>query len=104
MICADTVLEEGDREVNMVPAPPRCPVSRCPDRPGRRWPTGRSPRDAAEFVTTLVSLAARAVNSGRRVGKQESAVDVLSNVAQHRHGFNIESLPISTQRSQESIY
>jgi hypothetical protein len=60
-------------------------------------------RDAAEFVTTLVALAARAVNSGRRVGKQESAVDVLSNVAQHRHGFNVESLPVSTRRSQESI-
>src|SRR5438876_9223143 len=42
-------------------------------------------RDAAEFVTGLVALAARAVNSGRRVVKQESAVDVMSNVAQHRH-------------------
>jgi len=61
-------------------------------------------RDAAEFVTTLVALAARAVNSGRRVVKQESAVDVMSNVAQRRHGFSVESLPISTRRSQESIY
>jgi len=61
-------------------------------------------RDAAEFVTTLVALAARAVKSGRRVGKQESAVDVMSHVAQHRHGFNVESLPISTRTSQESIY
>jgi hypothetical protein len=60
-------------------------------------------RDAAEFVTTLVALAVRAVNSGRRVCKQESAVDVMSNVAQHRHGFKVESLPISTRRSQESI-
>jgi hypothetical protein len=61
-------------------------------------------RDAAEFVTTLVALAVRAVNSGRRVGRQESAVDVMSNVAQHRHGFEVESLPISTRTSQESIY
>ena len=61
-------------------------------------------RDAAEFVTTLVALAARAVNSGRRLCKQESAVDVMSNVAQHRHGFKVESLPISTRRSQDSIY
>jgi hypothetical protein len=60
-------------------------------------------RDAAEFVTTLVALAARAVNSGRRLCKQESAVDVMSNVAQHRHGFNVESLPIATRRSHESI-
>jgi hypothetical protein len=61
-------------------------------------------RDAAEFVTTLVALAARAVNSGRRVCKQESAVDVMSNVAQHRNDFKVESLPISTRRSQEDIY
>jgi len=61
-------------------------------------------RDAAEFVTTLVRLAARAVNAGRRVGTQESAVDVMSNVAQHRHGFKVGSLPIATRRSQEAIY
>jgi len=61
-------------------------------------------RDAAEFVTAMATLVARAVNSGRRVGRQESAVDVMSSVTQHRHRFSVESLPISTRRSQESIY
>jgi len=60
-------------------------------------------RDAAEFVTTLVAWAARAVNAGRRVSTQESAADAMSHVAQRRHGFKVESLPISTRRSMEAI-
>jgi hypothetical protein len=61
-------------------------------------------RDAAAFVTVLASLAARAVRSGRRACGQEKARDVLSRVAQRRHQFRVESLPVSTHRSMADLY
>jgi hypothetical protein len=61
-------------------------------------------QDAAPFVSTLATFAARALHSGRRVCGHEKARDVLSPVAQRRHGFTSESLPISTQSSHDRLY
>jgi hypothetical protein len=61
-------------------------------------------RDAAEFASALASLAARAVKSGRRLAGQEKAKDVLSSVAQHRHGFTVERLPLSTRTAMTDLY
>jgi hypothetical protein len=44
-------------------------------------------------VSTLATVAARAVRSGRRVCGQERAKDELSALAQQRHGFVVEKLP-----------
>ena len=53
----------------------------------------RRGKDATRFVSALGSLAARAVACGRRLAGGERAKDVLSPVAQRRHGFRVESLP-----------
>src|SRR5262245_60092421 len=50
-------------------------------------------KNPSEFVSALAVYAAKAVNSGRRVCGVEKAKDVLSPVAQRRHGFAVESLP-----------
>jgi hypothetical protein len=44
-------------------------------------------------VAQLARYAAQAVRCGRRVTGQEKADDVLSPVAQRRHGFAVGSLP-----------
>ncbi len=50
-------------------------------------------KDAKQFPWPLASFAARAVSSGRRLISQERPKDVLSRVAQRRHGFTVNSLP-----------
>jgi hypothetical protein len=50
-------------------------------------------RDALALASTLADFAARAVRSGRRVCGHERARDVLSPVAQRRHGFAVRRLP-----------
>ena len=50
-------------------------------------------KDAREFASILASYAARAVRSGRRITQQVKAKDILSEVAQQRHGFSISKLP-----------
>lgn len=50
-------------------------------------------RDAAAFVTTLATFAARAVHSGRRLCGQQPARDVTSPRARRRHGFALQTLP-----------
>jgi hypothetical protein len=50
-------------------------------------------KDVSRFPSTLASFAARAVRSGRRVCGQEKAKDVLSPLAQRRHGFAVGKLP-----------
>src|SRR5437867_1382910 len=57
----------------------------------------RRGKDATRFVSALGSLAARAVACGRRLAGGERANDVLSPVAQRRHGFRVESLPDLTR-------
>jgi hypothetical protein len=49
-------------------------------------------KDATQFASALATLAARAVRSGRRVCGREKARDVLSPLAQRRHGFAVERL------------
>jgi hypothetical protein len=49
-------------------------------------------KDVTQFVSTFASLAARAVRSGRRACGQENSKDVLSPLAQRRHGFEVKSL------------
>jgi hypothetical protein len=61
-------------------------------------------RDAAEFASALASMAARAVKCGRRLAGQEKAKDVLSSVAQRRHGFVVERLPTSTRTAMSDLY
>src|SRR5262245_3323348 len=90
----------------------RCPVTR-EDRVaecvalGWKWFVRLSEqgKDVFAFPMAFASLLARAVRCGRRLCGQERAGDVLSIVAQARHGFRVEQLPSSTctnhERSEE---
>jgi hypothetical protein len=53
-------------------------------------------KDGADFVTTLATLAARGVKSGRRLCGQERSKDVMSSRAQRRNGFRLTFLRLST--------
>jgi hypothetical protein len=64
----------------------------------------RRGKDVTKFVGALARYAARAVRSGRRLTGQEKANDVLSSLAQKRHGFTVASLPASTRTSFEKVY
>jgi hypothetical protein len=64
----------------------------------------RQGKNVDEFVSALASYAARHVRSGRRLVCSEKAKDVLSPVAQHRHGFQVRPLASSTQCSHETLY
>jgi hypothetical protein len=46
-----------------------------------------------QFPTAIATFAGRAVRSGRRLCGQQKAKDVLSPVAQRRHGFSVGPLP-----------
>jgi hypothetical protein len=48
--------------------------------------------DAAAFPAVLAGLAAKSVRCGRRLCGQERAREVLSGVAQRRHGFSASRL------------
>ena len=50
-------------------------------------------KDATRFPSVLATFAARAVYSGRRLAGACRAKDVLSPVAQRRHGFAVARLP-----------
>jgi len=50
-------------------------------------------RNPGRFVSALAAYAAKAVGTGRRVCGQERAKDVMSPVAQQRHGFSVQTLP-----------
>jgi hypothetical protein len=50
-------------------------------------------KDTAQFPSAIAAFAARAVNAGRRVCGQEKPRDVLSRIAQKRHGFAVETFP-----------
>ena len=60
-------------------------------------------KDVLQFVGALASLAARAVRSGRRACGQERANDVMSRVAQRRHGFTVQPLT-PTRTSHENLH
>jgi hypothetical protein len=53
----------------------------------------RRGKNVLDFASALATYAARAVHSGRRVCGHEKAKDVLSPVAQRRHGFAVGKLP-----------
>jgi hypothetical protein len=61
-------------------------------------------KDATQFVSALASYAARAVSSGRRLCGQLPSKDVLSDVAQRRHGFTVQALPQGTRHPFEEVY
>ena len=59
-------------------------------------------KDATQFAAALAHLAARAVRAGRRVSAGERANDVMSPLAQRRHGFVVQPL-FPTRRSYEEL-
>jgi hypothetical protein len=61
-------------------------------------------KDATQFVSALASYAARAVLSGRRLCGHLPCRDVLSEVAQRRHGFTVQALPQTTRHPFEEVY
>jgi hypothetical protein len=52
-------------------------------------------KDAATFPGVFAILVARAVASGRRIAGGETINDVMSRVAQRKHGFSVQGLPNS---------
>jgi hypothetical protein len=52
----------------------------------------------------FIYTVAKAVKCGRRLCGQEKAKDAMSPLAQQRHGFRVESLPISTRTRYEDLY
>jgi hypothetical protein len=61
-------------------------------------------QDATKFASALARYSTRAVSCGRKLTGQEKAKDVLSSVAQKRHGFKVESLPASSRTLFERAY
>jgi hypothetical protein len=61
-------------------------------------------KDPLEFPMALASYAARAVKCGRRLCGQGKGKDVLSPLAQQRHGFIVEPLPHSIATAHEERY
>jgi hypothetical protein len=61
-------------------------------------------KDPLAFPTVLAAYAARHVKCGRRLCGQENSRDVMSPLAQRRHGFAVEQLPASTSTSHEERY
>ncbi len=61
-------------------------------------------RDGFEFPMALARYAGSAVKSGRRLCGQLKTRDVLSELAQQRFNFKVESLPASTATAHEHLY
>ena len=61
-------------------------------------------RDVFAFPAAFAALLARAVRCGRKLCGQERSGDVLSFVAQQRHGFRVERLPATTRSPHEDLY
>jgi len=57
-----------------------------------------------EFPSMMATFAVRQVKDGRHVGSRMSSKDVLSARAQRKHGFHVQSLPISTRRPHEDVH
>ncbi len=52
----------------------------------------------------FVFLVVKAVKCGRRITGMEKTRNVMSEQAQHRHGFTVERLPASLSVSHEELY
>ena len=61
-------------------------------------------KDIRQFPMAFAGIVARAVRCGRRLCVTERANDVMSPIAQRRHGFVVKSLPRSTRTSLEDLY
>ena len=61
-------------------------------------------KDPLTFVSRIADFATRHVRCGRRLCGQEKGKDVLSGLAQQRHGFLVSSLPSSTATPHEDRY
>jgi hypothetical protein len=61
-------------------------------------------KDVMQFPMAFAGIVARAVRCGRRLCGTERANDVMSPVAQRRHGFVVTSLPLSTRNSLDDLY
>jgi len=61
-------------------------------------------KDATQFPAAIADFSARAVKAGRRLCGKNGGKDVLNPLAQQRHDFVVEALPVSTRRSHESRY
>ena len=74
--------------------------------PGWKWflRLSEQGKDVFAFPMAFAALLARAVKCGRRLCGQERAGEVLSFVAQQRHGFRVERLPASTRSPHEDLY
>jgi hypothetical protein len=59
---------------------------------------------AREFPSLIATYAVLHVKDGRLVGGRRSSKDALSPQAQRKHGFRVESLPISTRRAREEVH
>jgi hypothetical protein len=60
-------------------------------------------RDASQFASALATFAARQVRCGRRLCGQEPGQDVLSPLAQRRHGFTVQALPPCESATAENL-
>ncbi len=61
-------------------------------------------KDATRWPSVLASYAAKAVRSGRRLCGTLKTRDVMSELAQQRHGFAVEHLPCSVSTSHDALY
>ncbi len=61
-------------------------------------------KEPEHFASAIATFAVRAVRSGRRLCGQEKPKDVLSSIAQRRHGFAATSLPSNPRRSHKDLY
>src|SRR5262245_21836326 len=57
-------------------------------------------RQSIAYATPLARYAVLHVRGGRRVGGRQDQTDVLSPVAQRRHGFTVASLSRAGRRDQ----
>ena len=63
----------------------------------------RRGKDAGRSPAARASLAARHVKAGRRLCGQEPAKDALSPLAQARHGFAVQALPVYSTLSANPL-
>lgn len=61
-------------------------------------------KDASQFPMVLADFAVRAVRSGRRVCGQLKPKDAMSEVAQGKHGFRVESMSSFTCGSHDKLH
>jgi hypothetical protein len=61
-------------------------------------------KDLTEVASGMATLAARAVRCGRRLAGSERAREVMSPVAQRRHGFEVERLAEAIRRPREHVH